>query len=67
MLLILIHWKYNQRYQVVATGQINFIPKTQVVVPVYNKMAYIMPHSQNLAEIEKIFWLLRKNFRKQKK
>ena len=25
----------------VATGQINFIPKTQVVVPVYDKMASI--------------------------
>ena len=25
----------------VATGQINFIPKTQVMVPVYDKMASI--------------------------
>ena len=49
----------------VATGQINFIPKTQVVVPVYDKMASIMPHSYNLSEIE-IFLLLRKNFQKKK-
>ena len=28
-----------------CTGQINFFPKTQVVVPVYDKMASIMPHS----------------------
>ena len=32
-------------YQVVAAGQINFFLKTQVVVPVYDKMASIMPHS----------------------
>ena len=38
-----------------ATGQINVIPKTQVAVPVYDKMASIMPHSKNLSEIEKIF------------
>ena len=39
----------------VATGQINFIPKTQVMVPVYDKMASIMPHGKNPSEIEKIF------------
>ena len=38
-------WKYNQGNQVVAAGQINFFPKTQVVVLVYDKMASIMPHS----------------------
>ena len=39
----------------VVTGQINFFPKTQVVVAVYDNMASIMPHSLNLSEIEKTF------------
>ena len=51
----------------VATGQINFIPKTQVVVPVYDKMASIMPHSKNLSEIKKMFLLLRKKFSENKR
>ena len=49
----------------VATGQINFIPKTQVVVPVYDKMASIK------CLIVKIYQKLRfltfeKNFQKTK-
>ena len=42
-----------------ATRPINFFPKTQVVMPVYDKIVSIMPHCENLSEIEKIFWLLR--------
>ena len=50
----------------VARGQVNFFPKARVVVPVYDKMAPIMPHSFNLSEIEKILYILRKFFKKQK-
>ena len=48
---VMIKWKQGltlkirSGYQVVATGQINFFPKTQVVVPVYDRMASIVPHS----------------------